>query len=144
LSTHHSPISSAERALNAVGRRPPSASTSIPAISGIRADYAFVERFADRIYHAHEGCSGRSRQLSGVFGGHLARAPDRFGSSSARARAHRLRDHSPAERGAPTARSIEWEDIGMDREHGAKEARVCSVDRFPRSWRVRFRLPRNE
>lgn len=123
-------VVTAERALEAVGRRPAFGFNYDPSHLGYQGvDYvAFLEKFGDRIYHAHMKDVWWSPQmkLSGVFGGHL-----NFGDknrywdfrSLGRGRIdfeeiirtlNRLGYHGPL--------SIEWEDSGMDREHGAAEA----------------------
>jgi len=74
---------------------------------------------------------------SGVFGGHLAFGhPDRFWEFRSLGRG-RI-DFEEVIRALNAARydgplSVEWEDIGMDREHGAREACafVRSVDFSP-------------
>lgn len=123
-------LASAERALEAIGRRPEFGFNYDPSHLGYQTvDYVrFIHEFADRIYHVHmkdvwwSGSAGRS----GVFGGHLEfghvdrgwdfrsigrgcirfeevlRALDRIGYDG--------------------PLSVEWEDSGMDREHGAAEA----------------------
>mgnify|MGYP002654202986 CR=1 FL=1 len=139
-------ISSAERAVAAVGGRRAfgfNFDASHFAYQGV--DYlAFIETFGDRIYHVHMKdvwWSDRPTR-SGVFGGHLE-----FG--------HRDRhwDFRSIGRGRVDFEgivrslnrvgytgplSVEWEDIGMDRAFGAREAcaRVKAVD-FPPSD-VRF------
>ncbi|KAA0224445.1 sugar phosphate isomerase/epimerase [candidate division KSB1 bacterium] len=123
-------VVTAERALEAVRRRPAFGFNYDPSHLGYQGvDYvAFLEKFGDRIYHAHMKDVWWSPQmkLSGVFGGHL-----NFGDknrywdfrSLGRGRIdfeeiirtlNRIGYHGPL--------SIEWEDSGMDREHGAAEA----------------------
>lgn len=139
-------ISSAERAVAAVGGRKAfgfNFDASHFAYQGV--DYlAFIETFGERIYHVHMKDVWWSERptRSGVFGGHLE-----FG--------HRDRnwDFRSIGRGKVDFEgivralnrigyagplSVEWEDIGMDREYGAREAcaRVKAVD-FPPSH-VRF------
>jgi sugar phosphate isomerase/epimerase len=135
-------IPSAERALEAVGRHEAFGFNYDPSHFGYQGvDYvAFIERLGDRIYHAHmkDVWWSDTPKPSGVFGGHLD-----FG--------HRERywDFRSIGRGRIDFEeviralnrvgyqgplSIEWEDIGMDREHGAEEA--CSYIRaidFPPS-----------
>ncbi len=92
-------------------------------------DYvAFIDRFADRIFHVHMKdvwWSDRPTEV-GVFGGHTD-----FGDrrrfwdfrSLGRGRVdfeEVLRALNRAGYTGPL--SIEWEDCGMDREHGAAEA----------------------
>lgn len=123
-------ISSAERALEAIDWRETFGFNYDPSHFGYQGvDYvAFIETFADRIYHAHMKdvwWADRPTQ-AGVFGGHLD-----FGH---RDRAWDFRsigrgniDFEEIIRalnriGYDGPLSIEWEDSGMDREHGAEEA----------------------
>jgi sugar phosphate isomerase/epimerase len=68
-------LSSAERALQAIGRREAFGFNYDPSHFGYQGvDYvAFIERFEDRIYHAHMKDVWWSDvpKPSGVFGGHL-------------------------------------------------------------------------
>ncbi len=123
-------ISSARRTLEAVGRRPAFGFNYDPshfAYQGV--DYvAFIDAFGDRIYHAHMKDVWWSPvpTRSGVFGGHLEFGhPDRHWEfrSIGRGRVdfeeivralNRINYDGPL--------SVEWEDIGMDREFGAREA----------------------
>ena len=123
-------ISSAERALEAVGHHPAFGFNYDPSHFGYQGvDYvAFIERFGDRIFHAHMKDVWWSDvpKRSGVFGGHLDFGHrDRFWEFRSLGRGriefeevvralNRANYHGPL--------SIEWEDIGMDREHGAEEA----------------------
>ena len=123
-------IVSSERAIEAVNGRETFGFNYDPSHLGYQGvDYvAFIERFSDRIYHAHmkDVWWSSTPRLSGVFGGHLD-----FGD------ARRYWDFRSIGRGniefeeiiralnnieydGPL--SIEWEDSGMDREHGAREA----------------------
>jgi len=123
-------IVSAERALAAVDNHPAFGFNYDPSHLGYQGvDYvAFIERFKDRIFHVHmkDVAWAQTPQLSGVFGGHLT-----FGD------ARRFWDFRSLGRGnvkfEPIIRalnrinyqgplSVEWEDSGMDREHGAREA----------------------
>ena len=123
-------IVSAERALAAVDGHPYFGFNFDPSHLGYQGvDYVkFIERFNDRIFHVHmkDVAWGQTPQLSGVFGGHLT-----FGD------ARRFWDFRSLGRGnvnfEPIIRalnrinyqgplSVEWEDSGMDREHGAREA----------------------
>lgn len=135
-------ISSAQRALEAVGHRKTFGFNYDPSHFGYQGvDYvAFIERFAERIYHVHMKdvwWSDRPKP-SGVFGGHLAFGhADRFWEfrSLGRGRINFeeiVRALNAIRYAGPL--SVEWEDIGMDREHGAREACafVRSVD-FPPS-----------
>lgn len=123
-------VVTAERALAAVGRRAAFGFNYDPSHFGYQGvDYlAFLDQFGDRIYHAHMKDVWWSPQMqrSGVFGGHLnfgdkARYWDfrSLGRGSINfeeiiRRLNRLGYNGPL--------SIEWEDGGMDREHGAAEA----------------------
>jgi sugar phosphate isomerase/epimerase len=87
----------------------------------------FIELFPDRIYHMHVKDSLRTLDgMSGILSSHLSfgdrrrgwdfRSPGRGGVDfEAIARAlNRIGYDGPL--------SVEWEDAGMDREHGAREA----------------------
>lgn len=125
-------IASAERTLQAIGRRNAFGFNYDPSHLGYQGvDYAgFIRKFADRIYHVHMKdvyWSNRPTE-AGVFGGHLNFGdPRRFwdfrslgrGSIDFEAIIRALNDV-----GYNGPLSVEWEDGGMDREHGAKEA--CS------------------
>ena len=123
-------VSSAERALQAVGHHPAFGFNYDPSHFGYQGvDYvAFIEQFGDRIFHAHMKDVWWSDvpKRSGVFGGHLDFGHrDRFWDFRSLGRGridfeevvralNRVNYQGPL--------SIEWEDIGMDREHGAEEA----------------------
>lgn len=123
-------ISSARRALEALGRRAAFGFNYDPshfAYQGV--DYlAFIETFGDRIYHAHMKDVWWSEvpTPSGVFGGHLEFGHrDRFWEfrSIGRGRVNFEGIVRALNRiGYDGPLSIEWEDIGMDREFGAREA----------------------
>ncbi len=123
-------ISSARRALEAIGRREAFGFNYDPSHFGYQGvDYvAFIDAFADRIYHAHMKDVWWSDRptAAGVFGGHTE-----FGDSDRywdfRSIGRGRIDFEKIIRALNRARyqgplSIEWEDSGMDREHGAKEA----------------------
>lgn len=123
-------IASAQRALDAVGRRPAFGFNYDPSHFGYQGvDYvAFIERFGDRIYHAHMKDVWWSEvpKPSGVFGGHLAFGHrDRYWEFRSLGRG-RIRFEEIIRAlnrvGYEGPLSIEWEDIGMDREFGAREA----------------------
>ena len=123
-------ISSAERALEAVGRRPAFGFNYDPSHFGYQGvDYVgFIERFGDRIYHAHMKDVWWSDvpKPSGVFGGHLAFGHrDRYWEFRSIGRG-RIRFEEVIRAlnrvGYEGPLSVEWEDIGMDREFGAREA----------------------
>ena len=135
-------ISSAQRALEAIGHRATFGFNYDPSHFGYQGvDYAaFIDRFADRIYHVHmkDVWWSNAPTRAGVFGGHLAFGhPDRFWEFRTLGRGRIdfeevIRRLNAARYGGPL--SVEWEDIGMDREHGAREACafVRSID-FPPS-----------
>ncbi len=123
-------VVTAERALEAVGRRAAFGFNYDPSHFGYQGvDYlAFLEKFGDRIYHSHMKDVWWSSQmkLSGVFGGHL-----NFGDKNRywnfRSLGRGCIDFEEIIRvlnriGYNGPLSIEWEDSGMDREHGAAEA----------------------
>lgn len=134
-------IASAERTLEAIGHRASFGFNYDPSHFGYQGvDYvAFILKFGDRIFHAHMKdvwWSDRATE-AGVFGGHTD-----FGD------ARRHWDFRSLGRGSIDFEeiiralnrvgydgplSVEWEDIGMDREHGAEEACafVQSVDFRP-------------
>jgi sugar phosphate isomerase/epimerase len=123
-------ISSAQRALDAIGNRQTFGFNYDPSHFGYQGvDYlAFLDRFADRIYHVHmkDVWWSETSKPSGVFGGHLTFGhPDRFWEfrSLGRGRINFediIRRLNSARYAGPL--SVEWEDIGMAREHGAREA----------------------
>ncbi len=138
-------IASTERALAAVGHHPAFGFNYDPSHLGYQGvDYvAFIEKFADRIFHVHMKDVWWSEKLTeaGVFGGHT-----NFGDrrrfwdfrSVGRGRIDfeaLLRALNRAGYRGPL--SVEWEDSGMDREHGATEsaATVRKLD-FPPSDRA--------
>jgi sugar phosphate isomerase/epimerase len=123
-------IVSAERALQAIGRRPEFGFNYDPSHLGYQGvDYvAFIRKFADRIYHVHMKDVYWSSQPTeaGVFGGHT-----KFGD------VRRFWEFRSMGRGCVKFEdimralnqinyqgplSVEWEDVGMDREHGATES----------------------
>lgn len=134
-------IASAERTLDAINNHPSFGFNYDPSHLGYQGvDYVkFIYKFANQIHHVHMkdvGWSGIPTE-AGIFGGHLE-----FGDS------RRYWDFRSIGRGnidfeeiiralnrieyfGPL--SIEWEDSGMDREHGAKEAceMVKDVDFTP-------------
>src|SRR5690606_9573249 len=129
-------ISSAERALEAIGRRETFGFNYDPshfAYQGV--DYVrFIETFPDRIYHVHVKDVWWSDvpKRSGVFGGHLEFGhADRYWDFRSPGRGlvnfeeiiralNRIGYDGPL--------SIEWEDSGMDREAGAEEACLFTKD----------------
>ena len=123
-------IVSAERALEAVDHHPAFGFNYDPSHLGYQGvDYVeFLYRFHDRIFHVHiKDCYWAEQPgVCGVFGGHLAfgdrrrfwnfRSPGR-GSIDFEEILRALNDI-----GYRGPLSVEWEDDGMDREHGAAEA----------------------
>ena len=123
-------IASAERALQAVGNRPEFGFNYDPSHLGYQGvDYVrFIRKFSDRIYHVHmkDVYWSLTPTEAGVFGGHT-----KFGDSRRfwefRSLGRGRVDFEEIMRalndiGYTGPLSVEWEDIGMDREHGAKEA----------------------
>jgi len=123
-------IATAERALEALNHHPSFGFNYDPSHFGYQGvDYVeFLYRFSDRIFHVHIKDSKWSLQLkdAGVFGGNLP-----FGDR------RRYWDFTSPGRGDVDFEeiiralnrinytgplSVEWEDPGMDREHGATEA----------------------
>ena len=123
-------VSSAQRAIDAVGGRKTFGFNYDPSHFGYQGvDYvAFIERFGDRIYHAHMKDVWWSDvpMPSGVFGGHLNFGHrDRYWEFRSIGRGkikfeEVIRALNRVGYDGPL--SIEWEDIGMDREFGAREA----------------------
>lgn len=134
LEVHPSEIAfdtvSAERALDAVDGHPAFGFNYDPshlAYQGV--DYVeFIYRFRDRIFHTHMKDVAWSQvpKASGVFGGHLAFGdPRRFWEFRSLGRGNIsfeqiIRALNGVAYKGPL--SVEWEDIGMNREHGAREA----------------------
>ncbi len=120
----------AERAVEAVGGRETFGFNYDPshlAYQGVDCA-AFILRFADRIHHVHmkDVWWTDAPGPSGVFGGHLAFGhPDRHWDfrSLGRGRVPFEEVIRALNRvGYQGPLSVEWEDAGMDREHGAAEA----------------------
>ncbi|MEZ4702737.1 MAG: sugar phosphate isomerase/epimerase family protein [Rhodothermales bacterium] len=125
-------ISSARKALEAIGHREAFGFNYDPSHFGYQGvDYVgFIETFGDRIYHAHMKdvwWSDKPKE-AGVFGGHIEFGHrDRFWDFRSIGRGsidfeEIIRMLNRVGYAGPL--SIEWEDSGMDREHGAEEA--CS------------------
>lgn len=123
-------IASAERAITALGGRKTFGFNYDPSHLGYQGvDYiGFIRKFGDRIYNVHMKDVGWSQKPTeaGVFGGHTE-----FGDS------RRYWDFRSLGRGNINFEeivralnavgyngplSVEWEDSGMDREYGAREA----------------------
>jgi sugar phosphate isomerase/epimerase len=132
---------SAQRAVDAVGGRPEFGFNYDPSHLGYQGvDYvSFIQKFKDRIYHVHmkDVYWSQVPTEAGVFGGHTE-----FGD------VRRYWDFRSLGRGCVDFEeiirhlnrisysgplSVEWEDSGMDREHGAAEAAafVRAVDFAP-------------
>jgi len=122
-------IYTAERALEAIGRRPEFGFNFDPShlrwqgVDPVR----FIDRFADRIYHVHmKDAIVRLDGTSGILASHLNFGDARRGwdfRSLGRGDINFeeiIRALNRAGYKGPL--SVEWEDSGMDREHGAKEA----------------------
>ena len=135
-------IASARKALKAIDNHPNFGFNYDPSHFGYQGvDYVqFIHTFAKKIFHVHMKDVGWSEVPveAGVFGGHTE-----FGSSGRywdfRSPGHGNINFEEIIRalnriGYKGPLSVEWEDSGMDREHGAKEACefVRSVD-FPPS-----------
>ena len=135
-------VASAERAVTALGGRKAFGFNYDPSHFGYQGvDYvAFIQRFADRIYHVHMKDVWWSDKATeaGVFGGHTefgdARRHWDFRSLGRGNIDFEEIIRSLNRMGYEGPLSVEWEDSGMDREHGASEACdfVRSVD-FPSS-----------
>lgn len=123
-------VTTAKRAVDAVGARAAFGFNYDPshlAYQGVDC-VDFIHRFGERIYHAHMKDVWWSDKPtpSGVFGGHLP-----FGHRDRHWDFRSLgRGYVPFEdvvralnrAGYSGPLSVEWEDSGMDREHGAAEA----------------------
>ncbi len=130
----------AARALDAVGRRPEFGFNFDPShLQWQGCDTAaFIREFPDRIYHVHmKDAAVRMNGKGGILGSHLD-----FGTPG-RAWEFRSLGHGDVdfeeivralnEIGYQGPLSVEWEDSGMDREHGAAESAefVKNVDFKP-------------
>ncbi len=134
-------IVTAERALEALDNHPAFGFNYDPSHLGYQGvDYVeFIYRFQDRIFHAHVKDAAWSDvpKESGVFGGHLGWG-DRKRYWDFRSPGHGDVDFEPIIRalnevGYAGPLSVEWEDPGMDRDHGATEAAqfVKTIDFAP-------------
>lgn len=135
-------IASARMALKALDNHPAFGFNYDPSHFGYQGvDYVgFIYTFADRIFHVHMKDAGWSPYPveAGVFGGHTEfGARDRYWNF--RSLGHGNVDFEEIIRALNRIKyrgplSVEWEDSGMDREFGAKEACefVRKVD-FPSS-----------
>ena len=123
-------ISSAQRALDALGNREAFGFNYDPSHFGYQGvDYVeFIRTFRNRIYHVHMKDVWWSERptRAGVFGGHVNFGnPDRFWDFRSLGRGSIDFEEiirALNEIGYQGPLSIEWEDSGMDREHGAEEA----------------------
>lgn len=135
-------IASSRKALKAIDNHPAFGFNYDPSHFGYQGvDYVqFIHTFGDKIFHVHMKDVGWSEvpMEAGVFGGHTE-----FGTHGRywdfRSLGHGNINFEEIIRalnriGYNGPLSVEWEDNGMDREHGAKEACefVRSVD-FPSS-----------
>lgn len=119
----------AERALKAVNEHPAFGFNFDPSHlvwQGVDP-VAFIDRFADRIFHVHmKDVQTRLDGRSGILGSHLSFGDHRRGwdfRSVGRGDVDFdaiIRALNRANYTGPL--SVEWEDAGMDREHGAKES----------------------
>ena len=123
-------IASAERMLDAVDNREAVGFNYDPSHLGYQGvDYIlFIEKFRDRIYHAHmKDVWWSSKPMeAGVFGGHTEFGDRRrfwdFRSVGRGSIDFEEIIRALNEIGYDGPLSVEWEDSGMDREAGAAEA----------------------
>lgn len=130
----------AARALEAVGRHRAFGFNYDPSHLGYQGvDYVgFIEEFGDRIHHVHmkDVWWASTPRRSGVFGGHLEFGHPERGWDFRSIGRGEIRFEEVIRGlnriGYDGPLSVEWEDGGMDREHGAREAceRVRALD-FP-------------
>jgi len=134
-------IVSAEKTLKALDNHPAFGFNYDPSHFGYQGvDYvAFLKRFAHKIFHVHikDAYWSSVPTEAGVFGGHTEFGdPRRFWNFRSPGRGSI--DFEPIIRelnymGYSGPLSVEWEDNGMDREHGAREAYefVKKIDFIP-------------
>jgi len=134
-------ISSARTLLEALDYHPAFGFNYDPSHFGYQGvDYVgFIQEFGDRIFHVHMKDVWWSDKptRAGVFGGHLPFGhPDRFWDFRSLGRGNIdfeeiIRALNRIDYQGPL--SVEWEDNGMDREHGAAESLefVKSIDFRP-------------
>ena len=123
-------ISSSARALAALGNRPEFGFNYDPShLVYQNVDYVgFIHTFRDRIYHVHmkDAYLSPYPKRAGIFGGHTNFGdPDRswdFRSLGRGSVAFEEIIRALNDIGYAGPLSVEWEDSGMDREHGATEA----------------------
>ncbi|MER3473065.1 MAG: AP endonuclease [Armatimonadota bacterium] len=123
-------IVTAQRAIEAVGGHKRFGFNYDPSHLGYQGvDYvAFIRTFRERIFHVHmkDVYWSSTPRLSGVFGGHLNFGhPERYWDFRSLGRGcidfeGLIRALNEVNYQGPL--SVEWEDSGMDREHGAREA----------------------
>lgn len=123
-------IVTAERAIKELNNRKTFGFNFDPSHLGYQGvDYVeFIKRFGDRIFHTHmkDVYWAKTPKLSGVFGGHLNFGDlRRFWDFRSLGRGNInfeeiIRALNSVGYNGPL--SVEWEDSGMDREHGAREA----------------------
>ena len=123
-------IATAERALEAVNHHPAFGFNYDPSHFGYQGvDYVeFIYRFSEKIFHVHikDAKWSDTPQDAGVFGGHLEFGDRRrFWDFVSPGRGDTdfeeiIRALNRIDYQGPL--SVEWEDAGMDREHGAREA----------------------
>ncbi len=123
-------IASAERTLETLGHRDAFGFNYDPSHFGYQGvDYVgFIDKFSDRIYHVHMKDVWWSHKATeaGIFGGHTEFGdPRRHWDFRSLGRGNIefeeiIRALNRCGYEGPL--SVEWEDIGMDREHGAEEA----------------------
>jgi sugar phosphate isomerase/epimerase len=122
-------VHSSHRALQAIGRRPEFGFNFDPSHlhwQGVDP-VAFIREFPDRIYHVHVKDAAISLDgKSGILGSHLDFGDPRRGWDF-RSPGHGGIDFEAIMRalndvGYQGPLSVEWEDSGMDREYGAKDA----------------------
>ncbi len=130
-------IVSAERALQALNYRPEFGFNYDPSHLGYQGvDYVgFIRKFRDRIFHVHMKDVAWSNvpTQAGVFGGHTNFGDSRrywdFRSVGRGNINFDLIIRALNEIGYEGPLSVEWEDSGMDREHGAMES-CANVRRY--------------
>ena len=123
-------ISSSARALAALDNRPEFGFNYDPShLVYQNVDYVgFIRAFSDRIYHVHmkDAYLSPDPKRAGIFGGHTNFGdPDRswdFRSLGRGSVAFEEIIRALNDIGYDGPLSVEWEDSGMDREHGATEA----------------------
>lgn len=122
-------ISSAKKAISALGGHPAFGFNYDPSHLGYQGvDYVqFIREFPDRIFHAHmKDAAWNLGREAGVFGGHVDfHRPERYWDFKSVGRGdirfeRVIRALNDIGYAGPL--SVEWEDGGMDREHGAAES----------------------